>query len=273
MNAFRLSPLLVTMLTACLLSAGCDEQKTGGTAPSATTQAVPPATTTATSAAASASASASVAAKPATPALPPADYDFDVAHSKIGFTVKHAMVSTAHGAFKKFTGAVHIDETDLTKTVVNLDIETDSIDTADAKRDTHLKSPEFFDTKKFPKMTFKSKTVERSGDGYKVIGDLTIKDVTKPVTLTLDALSPEVKDPWGGLRRGTHAAGTLNRTDFGLKWNAALEAGGVMVSEEVKLDIDIELTKKKDATAAGSASASASAAATAAPSASAAPKK
>lgn len=262
MNAFRwMGPLCVTMLSAGLISAGCDEQKTGGTAPTASTQAAPPAASAMTIT--TPPASASVAAQPAAPALPPADYEFDTAHSKLGFTVKHAMVSTAHGAFKKFTGVVHIDETDLTKTVVNLDIDTESIDTAEPKRDAHLKSADFFDVKKFPKMTFKSKTVERSGDGYKVIGDLTIKDVTKPVTLTLDALSPEVKDPYGFLRRGTHASGALNRTDFGLKWNAALEAGGVMVSEEVKLDIDIELTKKKDAAAAGSASTVPSAAASA----------
>jgi len=252
MSFRRLNAAFAATLIACLFATGCEEQKTSSAAPTPAPQGF-----AAASASAAAAPSATAAPKLAIVALPAADYDFDAAHSKIGFSVKHAMVSTVHGAFKKFTGAVHIDETVLSKTQVSLDIETDSIDTAEPKRDTHLKSPDFSDSKKFPMITFRSKTLERSEDGYKLTGDLTIKDITKSVTLTLDALSPEVKDPWGGLRRGTHASGQLNRTDFGLKWNAVLEAGGVMVSEIVTLDIDIELTKKKDASATASGSASA----------------
>jgi polyisoprenoid-binding protein YceI len=252
MNRCRLNAVFATMLSASLLGTGCEEQKTSSATPTPTLPSLSPASSVVASVAA-----ATVAPKLAIVPLPAADYDFDPAHSMIGFSVKHAMVSTVHGAFKKFTGAVHIDETDLSKTQVSLDMETDSIDTAEPKRDAHLKSPDFFDSKKFPKMTFRSKALERFGDGYKLTGDLTIKDTTKPVTLTLDALSPEVKDPWGGLRRGTHASGQLNRTDFGLKWNAVLETGGVMVSEVVTLDIDIELIKKKDSAAAASGSASA----------------
>jgi polyisoprenoid-binding protein YceI len=250
---------------ALLAVAGCDEQKaptTNTTSPVTTTTAsaiVSAAATMTPSAMASAAMSAAMTAKPATPALPAADYAIDASHSQVGFSVRHMMVSNTKGNFKKFTGNVHLDEADLSKMSVDLDIETDSVDTADAKRDVHLKSPDFFDTKKFPKMTFKSTKVERSGDGYKVTGDLTIKDVKKSVELMVTDLSGESKDPWGNMRRGAQASAKLNRLDFGLKWNAALETGGVAVSEEVKLELAVELIKKKDAAAAGSTSASGSA--------------
>ena len=127
---------------------------------------------------------------------------------------------------------------------VNVDIDTTTIDTTDPKRDEHLRSPEFFDVKKFPKMTFKSTEVSRSGQGYKVVGNLTIKDVTKPVTLTVDSIVKETKDPWGMVRRGTHASAKIDRKEFGLNWNKALETGGVAVGDEVTLDLEIELIKK-----------------------------
>jgi polyisoprenoid-binding protein YceI len=155
------------------------------------------------------------------------------------------MVSNARGRFSKFTGSGFIDERDLSKSNVSVEIDTASVDTADAKRDEHLRADDFFNTAKFPKMTFKSTKVERAGAGLKVTGDLTIRDVTKPVVLDVEPLSPEVKDPWGNFRRGTRARAKINRTEFGLKYNAALEAGGVAVGEEVTIELDIELIKKK----------------------------
>lgn len=238
----------------------CDEQKTTTVVPVTTTTAaavVSAAATMTPSAMASAAMSAAVAAKPATPALPAADYTIDVGHSQVGFSVRHMMVSNVKGSFKKFSGNVHLDEEDLSKMAIDLEVDIDSVDTADAKRDGHLKSPDFFDAKKFPKMTFKSTKVERAGDGFTVTGDLTIRDVKKSVELKVTNLSGEAKDPWGNMRRGAQATAKINRTDFGLKWNAALETGGVAVSEEVTLDLGIELIKKKDAAAAASASGSA----------------
>jgi polyisoprenoid-binding protein YceI len=236
----------------------CEEQKAATPTPVTTT------TSSATVAAAAPSASATMTAKPvatvaAAPALPSADYAIDVGHSQVGFSVKHMMVSNVKGSFKKFAGNVHLDESDLSKMTVELSIETDSVDSADVKRDTHLKSPEFFDVKKFPKMTFKSTKVERAGEGYKVMGDLTIRDVTKPVELSVTGLSGESKDPWGGFRRGATATAKVNRTDFGLKWNAVLETGGVAVAEEVTLILEVELLKKKDTAASATATAKPSA--------------
>lgn len=233
---------------ALLTFVACDENKPAPAPAASTTAAATAAASSApaASAAPSASAAASAETKVEEPAGPPATYDLDVSHSRVSFSVRHMMVSNTRGQFGKFSGTVFLDEKDLKASNVTVEIDTASIDTTDAKRDEHLKSPDFFDVKKFPKMTFKSTSVERAGGGFKVVGNLTIKDVTKPVTLNVDPIAKESKDPWGMLRRGTHATAKIDRKEFGLTWNKALETGGVAVGDEVTLDLEIELVKKVD---------------------------
>jgi polyisoprenoid-binding protein YceI len=174
------------------------------------------------------------------------DWDVDASHSRVGFGVRHMMVSTVHGAFKTFTGAVAFDDKDVTKSKVHIEIDAASVDTGNGKRDEHLKSPDFFDTAKFPKITFDSTKVEKkSADALDVTGNLTIKNVTKPVVLSVTGLTGEVNDPWGGTRRGATATTKINRKDFGLGWNKALETGGVVVGDDVTIELEVELAKKK----------------------------
>ena len=174
-----------------------------------------------------------------------ATYSIDPAHTTAGFGVKHLMVSTAHGQFNKVAGTVKIDDADLTRSSIDVTIEAASIDTRDAKRDEHLKSADFFDVAKYPTITFKSTKIEKA-DGGKLLatGNLTMHGVTRPVTLTVDALAPAAKAPWGVNVRGATATGTISRKDFGLVWNKALETGGVAVGDEVKLTIDAELVEQ-----------------------------
>jgi polyisoprenoid-binding protein YceI len=174
------------------------------------------------------------------------DWDIDAGHSRVGFGVRHMMVSTVHGTFGKYTGSVALDDKDVTKSTTHLEIDATSINTGDAKRDEHLRSPDFFDTAKFPKITFDSTKIEKRGaDGLAITGNLTLKNVTKPVVLTVTGLTGEAKDPWGGTRRGATASAKINRKDFGLTWNKGLETGGVLVGEDVNLELEVELTKKK----------------------------
>jgi polyisoprenoid-binding protein YceI len=237
-------PLLsLFALPLVLAVAACDDPK------SSTAPATNSASTTQAQAQVQASASASAAA-PTSAAAPvvyaaPATYDFDVSHSTVGFSVKHMMVSNVKGSFGKFTGSLFLDEKDPGKSTLQVDVETATVDTKNGDRDKHLRSPDFFDSAKFPKMTFKSTKVERSGDGYSVTGDLTIKDVTKSIVLKVDSIAPEAKDPFmGALHRGAHATAKINRKDFGLTWNKAIETGGAVVGDEVTLDIDVDLVKK-----------------------------
>jgi polyisoprenoid-binding protein YceI len=171
----------------------------------------------------------------------------DPDHSTVGFSVKHMMVTDVKGTFDKFTGTVEIDEKDPTKSRVEVEIDVASVNTRNAKRDEHLRAGDFFDVAKQPKMTFKSTKVEIAKDGsMKITGDLTMRGVTKPVTLTAAPLSAEVKDPWGGIHRGTTATAKLNRNDFGVAWQKALEkAAGVVVGDEVTIELQVELLPKK----------------------------
>lgn len=171
-------------------------------------------------------------------------WELDASHSVLGFSVKHMMISNVHGRFDKATGTLELDDKDITKSSVKIEIEVGSVNTNEAKRDGHLKSPDFFEADKFPKMTFKSKSITKAGNNFKVVGDLTIKNVTKEVTLDVE-LSAEAKDPWGNVKRGVTVSGKLNREDFGLTWNKALEAGGVLVGKDVSLTLDAEFNKKK----------------------------
>ena len=171
-------------------------------------------------------------------------WNIDPDHSSVGFKVRHLMISNVKGTFDKHTGVVDINEKDITKSKVEVTIDTASINTNVQKRDEHLRSADFFDVAKFPTMTFVSKKVAKAvKDKLKVTGDLTLRGVTRAVVLDVDPLSRESKDPWGNLRRGTTATTKINRKDFGLVWNKALETGGVAVGDEVLITLEIEMIK------------------------------
>jgi polyisoprenoid-binding protein YceI len=173
-------------------------------------------------------------------------WTIDSDHSNIGFKVRHLMVSNVKGSFEKNTGTVEIDDKDITKSKVEVSIDTNSINTNVAKRDEHLRSADFFDVAKYPTMTFVSKKVAKAGkDKLKVTGDLTLHGVTKTVVLDVEGPSKESKDPWGNFRKGATATTKINRKDFGLVYNAVLETGGVAVGEEVTITLEIEMIKKK----------------------------
>jgi polyisoprenoid-binding protein YceI len=173
-------------------------------------------------------------------------WEIDPSHSSAQFAVRHMMVSTVRGDFSKVTGQVKMNGKDPKSAMVDATIDATSINTRDEKRDGHLKSPEFLDVAKYPTMTFKSKKIETgSGGAWKLMGDLTIHGVTKPVTFDVQPLSAEGKDPWGNTRVGTTATTKISRKEFGLNWNKALETGGVLVGDEVNLTLDVELVKKK----------------------------
>jgi len=174
-----------------------------------------------------------------------AEFEIDAAHSAANFSVKHLMVSNVKGAFSKVTGTINLDEKDLTKSSVDATIDATTINTNEPKRDEHLKSADFFDTAKYPTITFKSNKVAKAGKNLKVTGDLTMHGVTKPVVLDVEGFTSEAKDPWGNIKRGGVATTKINRKDFGLSWNKALETGGVAVGEEVTITLDLELTKKQ----------------------------
>jgi polyisoprenoid-binding protein YceI len=176
-----------------------------------------------------------------------ATWTIDPEHSSVGFKIRHLMVSNVKGSFDKYVGTIELDDKDITRSKVDVSIETASINTNVQKRDEHLRSADFFDVAKYPAMTFKSKKVAKAGkDKLKVTGDLSLHGVTKEVVLTVDGPSKEIKDPWGNIRRGASATTTINRKDFGLTWNKALETGGVVVGDEVSIIIEIEMIKAKD---------------------------
>jgi len=182
----------------------------------------------------------------ATPALAQtSNWKLDETHTHASFTIRHLVISNVRGEFAKVTGAVVLDEKDVTKSKVEAVIDVASIDTRVADRDNHLRSPDFFDVAKYPTITFRSTKVEAAGSGkLKVTGDLTMHGVTKPVTLDVVGPTGEVKDPWGNARRGIAASATLDRKAWGLTWSKAVEAGPV-VGDEVKLEIEAELVKQK----------------------------
>jgi polyisoprenoid-binding protein YceI len=165
-------------------------------------------------------------------------YTLDAAHSRLGFSARHAMVTTVRGAFTGFEGSASIDSANPANSKVDLSIDVNSIDTGVADRDGHLKSGDFFDAENFPHISFASSSVERDGDEWAITGDLTIKDVTKPVTIVFEETG-SAQDPFGNLRVGFEGGTTINRKDWGLTWSAALETGGVLVSEKIKLEIDV----------------------------------
>lgn len=168
----------------------------------------------------------------------------DPSHTRVQFSARHMMIATVRGEFKEFGGTVEFDEAKPEATKVAVEIKTGSVDSKDAKRDGHLVSPDFFDAAKFPVMSFNSKRVENvKGERAKLIGDLTIKDVTHEVALDVE-FHGLAKAPWGTTNAGFEAKGKLNRKDFGLVWNVALETGGVLVGEDINITIDAEIVKQ-----------------------------
>lgn len=172
------------------------------------------------------------------------EWKIDPAHSSAQFAVKHLGISTVRGAFSSVKGAVQWDDQDVTKSSVDVTIDVNSVDTRVPDRDKDLRSERFFDVEHFPSMTFKSKKVEQVAPGkLKVTGDLTIRGVTKEAVLDVDGPTPPVKDPWGNQRMAINATSKVNRQDFGVKWNAKLDSGGVVVGDDVAITIDAEIIK------------------------------
>lgn len=169
-------------------------------------------------------------------------YEIDPVHSVVGFTVKHLMVSNVKGQFTDYAGVIMYDEKDVTKSSIDVTIQAASINTANAKRDEHLKSAEFFDVAKFPTLTFKSNKIEKRAAGTVAVGTLTIKGVSKEIELPF-TVNGVIKDPWGNTKLGAEASTAINRQDFGITWNKSLDGGGVVVSDEVKIQLDIEAGK------------------------------
>ena len=169
-------------------------------------------------------------------------YQIDPRHSSAGFGVTHLMISTVRGEFHGVTGTVVVDDSDISRSSVNVTIDATTVDTREPDRDKHLKSEAFFDVARYPTITFQSTKVERSADGnLKVTGDLTIRGVTKAAILTATLPKAPIKDPWGLERTAVSASTKINRQDFGVAWNQKLDSGGVVVGDDVNVTLDVEM--------------------------------
>lgn len=178
-------------------------------------------------------------------AVPAGTWELDSAHTAVQFKVRHLMVSNVRGDFEKVSGKITYDGDDISRSSAEITIDANSINTRVAKRDKHLKSPDFLDAEKYPLLVFQSKKVEKAGEGkLKVTVDLTIRGVTREVVLDVEGPTPPVKDPQGKMHVGGTASTTINRKDFGLTWNKAVEAGGLVVGDEVEIIIDIEIVQE-----------------------------
>ena len=171
------------------------------------------------------------------------EYTLDPTHSRLGFSTRHAMVTTVRGAFKEFSGDAVVNTEDPAASKVTVNIKAGSIDTGVADRDAHLHGADFFDVETYSEITFVSTEVSREGDDWTITGDLTIKDVTKPITIEFESTG-SARDPFGNVRIGFEGRTTLNRKEWGLTWNAALETGGFLVSDKIKLEFDISAIQK-----------------------------
>ncbi len=176
-----------------------------------------------------------------------AKYTFDLSHSGISFQVRHMVVSKVRGTFDKWEGELELDESDLTQSRVRVSIDAASVNTREQKRDEHLRSADFFDVQKFPQLVFESTRMEKAGEGYRLVGNLSVHGVTKEVALEVE-LNGFAKSPWGDERVGFSAKGGVDRRDFGLVYNAALEAGGVLIGDRVEIGIEIEAVKQAAST-------------------------
>ena len=175
------------------------------------------------------------------------DYTIDPAHTRLGFSARHAMVATVRGQFTEFTGTAHVDTADPASSKVEVSIVANSINTGQQQRDDHLRSGDFFESEQYPDITFSSTDVSRDGDDWTITGDLTIKGVTHSIAVPVE-FTGSAQAPFGNTRIGFEGAATLNRKDWGLSWNAALETGGVLVSEKIKLQFDISAIQNADST-------------------------
>jgi polyisoprenoid-binding protein YceI len=173
------------------------------------------------------------------------DYTIDTAHSRLGFAARHAMVTKVRGQFNEFEGTAHLDFADVSKSSAEVVIKTESVDTRNEQRNAHLRTNDFFDAPNYPEITFRSTAVEKVDDEhYRLTGDLTIKETTKPVTIDFEFTGTAV-DPFGNVRVGLEGAVTINRRDWKVEWNAPLEAGGVLVSDKVTLELEVSAIKAK----------------------------
>ena len=177
-------------------------------------------------------------------AAAPVTLEADPNHSTVGFSVKHMVVTTVRGQFPRFSSTLNWNKDDPSRSAIELKVDPSSINTNNEKRDGHLKSPDFFDVQKCPEMTFKSNRIEKSGDKYKVTGDLTMHCVTKPLSLEASFTEQPIKSPFGTSVYPASATGKLKRSEWGLTWNKALESGGAMVSDDVNLDLEFEFLQK-----------------------------
>jgi|SRR4051794_33194340 polyisoprenoid-binding protein YceI len=171
-------------------------------------------------------------------------FAIDASHSHVGFAVRHMMVSNVRGEFTKLAGTVSYDPAQPEATRVDVKIDVASLNTREEKRDAHLRSGDFFDAENFPHITFVSKSARRRDDGLEVVGDLTIHGTAREVKLAVDDITAEHTDPWGGKRIGASARTKIRRSDFGMRWNAALEAGGVLVGDEISIELEVELIRQ-----------------------------
>jgi polyisoprenoid-binding protein YceI len=173
-----------------------------------------------------------------------ATYQIDPKHSSANFVIRHLMITNVRGSFSGVTGTIVYDPENPSEASIEAEIPASTLNTQDPDRDGHVKSADFLDAEKYPTITFKSSKVEAAGDGeLKVTGDLTIKGVTRQEVLKVEGPSAESKDPWGNARIGASAATKIKRSDFGLAWNAALETGGVVLSDELKIELEVSLIK------------------------------
>jgi polyisoprenoid-binding protein YceI len=172
------------------------------------------------------------------------EYEVDIAHSSISFKISHMVVSKVRGHFNDFSVTIKEDPNDITKSSVAVVIKTASIDTGNEKRDNHLRSADFFDAEKYPEITFQSKRIEKKGDGYIAVGTLTMRRVSKQITIHFE-ITGKMKDPWGNTRAGIEASTKLDRKEYGVNWNKTLDKGGLMVGNEVKIEIFLEMVSKK----------------------------
>jgi len=170
-------------------------------------------------------------------------WNLDASHSHVAFSVRHMMISNVRGEFQKLAGEVSYDPLRPEASRVAVAIDVASLNTRDEKRDAHLRSADFFDVEHHPQMTFLSRGVARRGDGLEVVGDLTIRGTTREVTLAVEEITPEHKDPWGGRRIGASARGKIRRSDFGMRWIAALETGGMLVGDDITIQLEVELVR------------------------------
>lgn len=172
-----------------------------------------------------------------------ATWNIDSSHSSAQFTVRHLMITNVRGEMSGLAGTVELDLASPEKSKVTASVDTTTVNTREEKRDAHLKSADFFESDKHPKMTFTSTSIAKKGDGWALTGDLTIRGTTKPVTFIVEGPTKEEKDPWGNTRVGASATATIDRREFGLTWNSAIESGGVLVGHDVKIVVDVSLVR------------------------------